>query len=62
MKIFLMLYLIMNGQDLGGPGREMPDLTTCEREAARILAMPYPEGVQVFAAGCVHQRLPEEKS
>lgn len=62
MKVFLIMWLIVSGEDIGGGPIEMSDLQACEQRAAEIIAMPFPQGATVIRVGCVTEKLPETPS
>ncbi len=53
MKVFLVLWLIVGGQDIGGPPVEVPSMQECETRAARIRDIGIPDGAELVRIGCV---------
>ena len=53
MRVVLLLWMIVNGQDVAGPGIPMPDLATCQAEAARYMAATHPDEATIVGAGCL---------
>lgn len=60
MKIFLVLWLIVGGQDIGGPPVEVPSLQECEARAERMRAIGVPDGAQLVRVGCVTEQMRDE--
>jgi hypothetical protein len=56
MKVFLVVWLIVGGQDIGGPPVEVPSMKECEGRAARIRALDIPENATVLRVGCVTEK------
>ena len=60
MKVFIVLWLIVNGQDVGGPAVEVPSMQECEARVAEIRAMPVPDGAELIRVGCVTEKKADE--
>lgn len=58
MKVFIVLWLIVQGQDVGGPPVEVPTMAECEARVAEIRALPVPEGAELVRVGCVTEKRP----
>ena len=56
MKVFIVLWLIVNGQDMGGPPVEVPTMQECEARVAEIRKMQVPEGADLVRVGCVTEK------
>lgn len=60
MKVFIVLWLIVNGQDMGGPPVEVATMQECEARVAEIRAMPVPDGAELVRVGCVTEKRADE--
>ena len=56
MKVFIVLWLIVNGHDMGGPPVEVPTMQECEARVAEIRKMQVPEGADLIRVGCVTEK------
>ncbi len=56
MKVFLLIYLIANGVDLGPPAIEMPSMDECKINAQELMARPIPDGIDIVRVGCVEEK------
>lgn len=55
-KIFLVLWIMVGGRDVGGPPVEYPSAGECELQADKIRAMPVPAGADLVRVGCVTEK------
>lgn len=60
MKVFIVLWLIVNGQDMGGPAVEVGSMQECEARVAEIRALPVPDGAELVRVGCVTEKRAED--
>jgi len=58
-KTFLVVWLFINGVDVGGPPREAPSLEACRKASENLMKTQVPDGVDFFAVACVQQKLKE---
>lgn len=59
MKVFLVLWLVVGGQDIGGPPVEMPSMQECEARAEKMRVIGVPEGAEIVRIGCVTEMHPD---
>lgn len=55
MKVFLLLWLIVGGVDMGPPPIEVETLAECMAVAAEYVAKGPPSGVDIMRVGCVEE-------
>lgn len=60
MKVFIVLWLIVQGQDVGGPPVEVASMAECEARVAEIRKMPVPDGADLIRVGCVTEKKADE--
>ncbi len=53
MKVFLVLWLIIGGHDVGGPPVEVASMQECEARATKMRAIGIPDGAELMRVGCV---------
>ncbi len=53
MKVFLVLWLIVGGQDIGGQPVEVPSMQECEARATRMREIGIPDGAELVRVWCV---------
>ncbi|MBK5958096.1 hypothetical protein CCR97_08180 [Rhodoplanes elegans] len=53
MTVTLVLWLIVGGVDIAGPGIRMPDLATCQAQAEKFMAIAPPDEAQAYGAACL---------
>ena len=61
MKVFLVLWMVVGGQDIGGPPVEVASMQECEARAAKMREIGVPDGAELMRIGCVtemHQDRP----
>ena len=55
MKVFLLLWLIVGGEDIGPPPIEVETMAECRAIAAEYVAKGTPKGVDIMRVGCVEE-------
>lgn len=62
MKIFLLIYLIVNGVDMGPPPIEVESIDECQKIASEYLSKGPPDGVDIMRVGCVQEVSHEKRT